>query len=93
MILSYFGCCNESYHACVREQEPVTKKYPAELSITAMMYLFGTIQSTVLAAFATRHPSEWKLQSGLELANVFFGVCITTHPQLNLKYMLNRLEK
>ncbi|XP_068646345.1 protein WALLS ARE THIN 1-like [Aristolochia californica] len=54
-------------------QEPVARRYPAELSITAMMYFFGTIQTSVLAAFVSRNASEWKLNWDLELVNIIFG--------------------
>ncbi|XP_058094122.1 WAT1-related protein At3g18200-like [Magnolia sinica] len=54
-------------------QEPATRRYPAELSMTTMMYFFGTLQTCVLAAFVSREASEWKLKWDLELLNIFFG--------------------
>ncbi|KAG9447086.1 hypothetical protein H6P81_013214 [Aristolochia fimbriata] len=54
-------------------QEPTVRRYPAELSITAMMYFFGTIQTGVLAAVVSRDASEWKLNWDLELLNIIFG--------------------
>ncbi|XP_077212005.1 WAT1-related protein At2g39510-like [Tasmannia lanceolata] len=59
-------------------QEPMTRRYPAELSITAMLYFFGTLQTCVLAAFVSRNTSEWKLKWNLELLNIFFGGVLTS---------------
>ncbi|KAL5990971.1 hypothetical protein ACLOJK_011877 [Asimina triloba] len=54
-------------------QEPMARRYPAELSTTTMMYFFGTLQTCVIAAFTSTKASEWKLKWDLELLNIFFG--------------------
>ena len=55
-------------------QKPVVALYPARLSITAMMTLFGTVQLLVLALFRVRDPSEWVFTWGYELFGVFYVV-------------------
>ncbi|KAK1267034.1 WAT1-related protein [Acorus gramineus] len=54
-------------------QGPVTHQYPSELSITAMMYFFGAIQTGLFAAFTCHRPSDWILGWNLELLNIIFG--------------------
>ncbi|KAK9141313.1 hypothetical protein Scep_010994 [Stephania cephalantha] len=54
-------------------QGPVMARYPAELSIVAMMYMFATLQTAAIAAFTSHEPSKWKLNLDLELINILFG--------------------
>ncbi|KAJ8615824.1 hypothetical protein MRB53_035196 [Persea americana] len=53
--------------------EPVTKRYPAELSMTAIMFFFATLQTSVIAAILSHKASKWKLKWDLELLNIFIG--------------------
>ncbi|KAG6649258.1 hypothetical protein I3843_07G196200 [Carya illinoinensis] len=57
----------------------VTRLYPAELSLTAMMSLFGTIQSAIVAAFVSSS-SSWKLkwEGGLVLITILLGGVVVT---------------
>ncbi|XP_058094118.1 WAT1-related protein At3g18200-like [Magnolia sinica] len=52
---------------------PMTKRYPAEFSLTAIMFFFGTLQTAVIAVFTSHEATEWKLHWDLELVNIFFG--------------------
>ncbi|XXG89256.1 hypothetical protein AAC387_Pa12g1304 [Persea americana] len=54
-------------------QGPMSRRYPAELSMTTMMYFFGTLQTCFLVAFVKINAYEWKLKWDLELLNIFFG--------------------
>eukprot|EP00268_Persea_americana_P058032 TRINITY_DN69941_c0_g1_i1.p1 TRINITY_DN69941_c0_g1~~TRINITY_DN69941_c0_g1_i1.p1 ORF type:complete len:146 (-),score=24.87 TRINITY_DN69941_c0_g1_i1:94-531(-) len=51
----------------------MSRRYPAELSMTTMMYFFGTLQTCLLVAFVKINAYEWKLKWDLELLNIFFG--------------------
>ncbi|RWR96829.1 WAT1-related-like protein isoform X1 [Cinnamomum micranthum f. kanehirae] len=53
--------------------EPVTKRYPAELSMTAIMFFFATLQTSVIAAILSHKASKWQLKWDLELLNIFIG--------------------
>ncbi|KAK6942016.1 EamA domain [Dillenia turbinata] len=52
----------------------VVQIYPAELSLTAMMSMFGTIQTSILAAFLIS-TSSWKLEwdGGVVLSTILLG--------------------
>ncbi|XP_058092515.1 WAT1-related protein At3g18200-like [Magnolia sinica] len=52
---------------------PMTRWYPAESSLTAIMLFFGTLQTIVLATITSREASQWQLQWDLELLNIIFG--------------------
>lgn len=56
-------------------QKHVIQIYPAEISLTAMMSLFGTIQTAIVAAFVDSS-SAWKLEwdGGLILITLLLGV-------------------
>ncbi|XXG89257.1 hypothetical protein AAC387_Pa12g1305 [Persea americana] len=54
-------------------QGPMSRRYPAELSRTTMMYFFGTLQTCLLVAFVKINASEWKLKWDFELLNIVFG--------------------
>ncbi|XXG71121.1 hypothetical protein AAC387_Pa07g0448 [Persea americana] len=52
----------------------VGRKYPADLSLSAMMSFFGTIQTAIIAAFfVTRESWHLKLEGGLVLLGIFYG--------------------
>ncbi|KAK6942014.1 EamA domain [Dillenia turbinata] len=57
----------------------VVQIYPAELSLTAMMSMFGTIQTSILAAY-TISTSSWKLEwaGGLVLSTILLGGIVVT---------------
>ncbi|XP_043713576.1 WAT1-related protein At5g64700-like isoform X1 [Telopea speciosissima] len=57
----------------------VTRMYPAELSLTAMMSFFGTIQTAIVTAIVIPS-SSWKLQwdGGLVLVAILFGGIVIT---------------
>lgn len=42
--------------------------------MNALMFLFATLQTSVVAAFASHEASEWQLKWDLELVNILFGV-------------------
>ncbi|KAK9154963.1 hypothetical protein Sjap_002443 [Stephania japonica] len=53
--------------------EPMTKSFPAELSMTAIMFFFATLQTGIIAAALNHKASQWKLTWDLELLNIFVG--------------------
>lgn len=59
-------------------QDHVTQKYPADLSLSAMMSFWGTIQASILAAcFVKREFWVLKWEQGLMLFVILYGVIIT----------------
>ncbi|XP_077237099.1 WAT1-related protein At1g43650-like [Tasmannia lanceolata] len=57
----------------------VTRKYPAELSLAAMMNFFGTIQSAIVKALVEKRASwELKWHGGLVLFTILFGGTMVT---------------
>ncbi|KAJ8617051.1 hypothetical protein MRB53_013237 [Persea americana] len=57
----------------------VTRMYPAEISLSAMMSFFGTIQTAVIAGFLVTG-SSWKLkwEGGLVLITILWGGILVT---------------
>ncbi|XP_058094121.1 WAT1-related protein At4g01450-like [Magnolia sinica] len=53
--------------------EVVTKQYPVELSMTAIMFFFATLQTCVVAGILSHKASQWQLKWDLELLNIFIG--------------------
>ncbi|KAJ8615823.1 hypothetical protein MRB53_035195 [Persea americana] len=53
--------------------KPATIRYPAECSMNALMFLFASLQTSVLAAAASHEASQWQLKWDLELVNIVFG--------------------
>ncbi|KAK9159501.1 hypothetical protein Syun_005842 [Stephania yunnanensis] len=62
-----------SFSAWVVFQKPMMERYPAGLSVTAIMYLFGTLQTCLIAIFTSHEASKWKLNWDLELLNIVSG--------------------
>ncbi|KAL5990976.1 hypothetical protein ACLOJK_011882 [Asimina triloba] len=52
---------------------PMTRRYPAQISLTAIMFFFGMLQTAILAGVTSPKASEWKINMDLEIANVLFG--------------------
>eukprot|EP01018_Ginkgo_biloba_P032826 Gb_35355 [translate_table: standard] len=59
-------------------QRPVTKRYPAELSITSFICLLGTLQSAVLALCIDHKAASWALKWDLKLLVIFYGGILCT---------------
>nr|DAD44061.1 TPA_asm: hypothetical protein HUJ06_002291 [Nelumbo nucifera] len=57
---------------------PMMRKYPAEFSLSAIMFFCTTLQTGALAAIVSHKASEWRLKWGLELILVLFG-CYWIH--------------
>ncbi|KAK9138837.1 hypothetical protein Sjap_009431 [Stephania japonica] len=62
-----------SFSAWIVLQKPMMERYPAGLSITAIMYLFGTLQTCLIVVFTSYEASKWKLNWDLELLNIVIG--------------------
>ncbi|XP_010268214.1 PREDICTED: WAT1-related protein At3g30340-like isoform X2 [Nelumbo nucifera] len=62
-----------SYSAWILMLRPMMEIYPAEFSLTAIMFFFGTLQTSVVAAILSREASDWKLKWDLELLSIVFG--------------------
>ncbi|XP_058094098.1 WAT1-related protein At3g18200-like isoform X2 [Magnolia sinica] len=58
---------------------PISMRYPAELSMTALMFFFATLQTMVVAAITSHKASKWSLKWDLELLNIVFGHCWIDH--------------
>lgn len=54
-------------------QAPVVKKYPAEVSLTAIMMLQGTVQCTVVALIFEPKASAWKLKWDIQLLSIVYS--------------------
>ncbi|CAH8354338.1 unnamed protein product [Eruca vesicaria subsp. sativa] len=55
-------------------QAPVLKKYPANLSVTALSYFFGTVLMVTTAFFMVKEPLDWRLTQSEVLAVIYAGV-------------------
>lgn len=50
-------------------------EYSSDLVLSAMMNIFGTIQTVIVAALIVRDPSSWKINTdSLELPVILYGV-------------------
>ncbi|KAL3688350.1 hypothetical protein R1sor_014659 [Riccia sorocarpa] len=54
-------------------QEPLLRKYPAPVSITAYSYTIGAILMGLTGAYAVRDSSAWTLSWNADLASVFYA--------------------
>ncbi|KAK9141314.1 hypothetical protein Scep_010995 [Stephania cephalantha] len=52
---------------------PMVRMYPAELSLTALMFLCAAFQTAILAAILSHNASDWTLKWNLELILIVFG--------------------
>lgn len=55
-------------------QAPVVKKYPAEISLTALTMLQGTLQCTVVALVFEPKASAWRLKWEIQLLSIIYSV-------------------
>ncbi|KAF8115088.1 hypothetical protein N665_0030s0129 [Sinapis alba] len=53
---------------------PVLKKYPANLSVTALSYFFGTVLMVTTAFFMVNEPLDWRLTQSEVLAVIYARV-------------------
>ncbi|KAJ6795897.1 WAT1-related protein-like [Iris pallida] len=60
--------------------ERLAMKYPADLTLSATMTVFGTLQTVILAAFIERDPSSWRIRwnNRLQLLAIFLGGIVAT---------------
>lgn len=56
-------------------QNPVLRDYPAQLSATALTYIFGTIQLAIIAICVERDLDTWATTFYLDLPAILYGVC------------------
>jgi len=54
-------------------QAPVVKKYPAEISLTAIMMLQGTVQCTLVAFIFEPKASAWRLKWDIKLLSIVYS--------------------
>jgi len=52
-------------------QAPLLKKYPANLSVAALSYFFGTVLMCTTAFFMVKEPLDWKLTQSEVLAVIY----------------------
>ncbi|KAG7542257.1 EamA domain [Arabidopsis thaliana x Arabidopsis arenosa] len=55
-------------------QAPLLKKYPANLSVAALSYFFGTVLMCTTAFFMVKEPLDWRLTQSEVLAVIYAGV-------------------
>ncbi|CAN8325228.1 unnamed protein product [Cochlearia groenlandica] len=55
-------------------QAPLLKKYPANLSVAALSYFFGTLLMVTTAFFMVKEPLDWRLTRSEILAVIYAGV-------------------
>ncbi|VVB12464.1 unnamed protein product [Arabis nemorensis] len=55
-------------------QAPLLKKYPANLSVAALAYFFGTLLMVTTAFFMVKEPLDWRLTQSEILAVIYAGV-------------------
>ncbi|XP_010439745.1 PREDICTED: WAT1-related protein At4g19185-like [Camelina sativa] len=55
-------------------QAPLLKKYPANLSVAALAYFFGTLLMCITAFFMVKEPLDWRLTQSEVLAVIYAGV-------------------
>ncbi|KAH9329299.1 hypothetical protein KI387_001407, partial [Taxus chinensis] len=70
--LLLFGSCF-LWSAWLIFQTPVLKKYPAQKSLTAMMLLMATVQSTAMASIFEPKASAWNLKWDMELLSIVYS--------------------
>ena len=52
-------------------------EYSSDLALSAMMNVFGTIQTVIVAVLTVRDPSLWKINTdSLELIAILYGVML-----------------
>ncbi|XP_056174185.1 protein WALLS ARE THIN 1-like [Syzygium oleosum] len=56
-------------------QAVVYKAYPAPLSLTTLICVFASLQSSVLSLFFARDRSLWKLEWNVQLWTIIYAVC------------------
>lgn len=54
-------------------QARIGKKYPCKYSSTAIMALFGAIQSAVLSLIVERNPAGWAMKGKLEIITIIYS--------------------
>lgn len=74
-------CCFALFHSvdfnsAIDVQESIAFRYPADLSLSAMIAVCGTIQTFTVAAFMERDASAWKIhrKGSLQLVAILYGV-------------------
>ncbi|KAJ8504235.1 hypothetical protein OPV22_005121 [Ensete ventricosum] len=75
------GCGRGQRRGCVAATvESIGFRYPADLSLSAMVAICGTIQAVTVAAFMERDASAWKIhwKGSFQLVAILFGGILVT---------------
>lgn len=70
-LLLFVGCL--FWSGWVTFQAPVVRKYPAQLSLTAIMLFQGTVLSILVALVVERKASAWRIKWGIELLSIMYS--------------------
>ncbi|KAF5178157.1 Wat1-related protein [Thalictrum thalictroides] len=63
---------NAAWSAWLILQAVICKIYPAQLSLNALICLFGSVQSCIVAVIFNRQPATWKLGWDLNLLTIIY---------------------
>eukprot|EP00253_Pinus_taeda_P034747 PITA_34747 len=70
-LMLFVGCL--FWSGWVTFQAPVVRKYPAQLSLTAIMLFQGTVLSILVALVVERKASAWRVKWGIELLSIIYS--------------------
>jgi drug/metabolite transporter (DMT)-like permease len=70
-LMLFVGCL--FWSGWVTFQTPVVRKYPAQLSLTAIMLFQGTVLSTLVALVFEPKASSWRLKWDIQLLSIIYS--------------------
>lgn len=74
-------------------QAPIRKRYPAKLSLTALMSLIGAVESALMAIILEyKKPNVWAIGWNIELLSVVYSVRTRTFNEKNIGITLKTLH-
>lgn len=66
-----------TWSACIAFQAPILKRYPAQLSLTALMSLIGAVESALMAVILEyKKPNVWAIGWNIELLSVVYSAVV-----------------
>eukprot|EP00253_Pinus_taeda_P028279 PITA_28279 len=66
-----------TWSACIAFQAPILKRYPAQLSLTALMSLIGAVESALMAVILEyKKPNVWAIGWNIELLSIVYSAVV-----------------